>query len=246
MSEIPAQVAIVSGGSRGLGRAIVENLISEGWTVATFSRHHNEFIEKYQKTYPGQFYWHELDIINPGKLSLFVESVVVHFGAIHLLINNGAILHQGLFLSIPIEIIDEIVNINLLGPIKLTRACVRIMTQQKVCGNIINISSVGAIRGYRGTAVYPATKAGLDGFMRSLARELGPLNIRVNSIVPGLFDSVLSANVSDINRNKITKRTPLGKYADLVDILGAVSFLISPLSKFITGQSIIVDGGLTC
>lgn len=243
---VTAQVAIVSGGSRGLGRAIVENLISEGWKVATFSRHQNEFIEQYQKTYPEQFYWHELDITASGQLSPFVESVVLHFGGIHLLINNGAILHQGLFLSIPIEIIDKIVGVNLLGPIKLTRACVRIMAQQKANGNIINISSVGAIRGYRGTAVYSATKAGLDGFMRGLAREVGPLNIRVNSIVPGLFDSDLSANVSDINRNKITTRTPLGRYADLADILGAVSFLISPLGKFITGQSIIVDGGLTC
>ncbi|MDN8600273.1 SDR family oxidoreductase [Citrobacter sp. S2-9] len=245
MNIIKMRVAIVSGGSRGLGRTIVENLISEGWKVATFSRNKNEFIDRYQKVYPEQFYWCGLDLAS-GQLSSFVESVVVRFGGVRLLINNGAVLHQGLFLSTPVEKIDEMVCANLLGPIKLTLACIRTMAQQKVGGSIINISSVGAIRGYRGTAVYSATKAGLDGFTRSLAREVGPLNIRVNSVVPGMFDSDLSACVTDINRDKIIKHTPLGRYAELTDIQHVVSFLNSPLGEFITGQSIVIDGGLTC
>lgn len=240
-----SQVAIVSGGSRGLGRCIVEKFMSEGWKVATFSRHKNEFIEKYQDMFPEQFYWHELDLAS-GNLSSFVEFVVVRFGGVHLLINNGAVLHQGLFLNTPIDKIDEMINVNLIGPIKLTRACVRVMARNNISGSIINISSVGSIRGYRGTAVYSATKAGIDGFTRSLAHELGTLNIRVNSIVPGLFNSELSGNVSDSNRDKIIKRTPLGRYADVTDIQSVVTFLTSPQGRFITGQSIIVDGGLTC
>jgi len=246
MNMISAQVAIVSGGSRGLGKAIVEKLILEGWKVATFSRHENGFISQYQNKYPDQFYWYELDLKDPRELFIFIKSVVVRFGGINLLVNNSAVLYQGLFLSTSLEAIDEMVLVNLLGPIKLTRACVRVMAKQKTSGSIINISSVGAIRGYRGTAVYSATKAGLDGFTRSLAGEMGKLNIRVNSIVPGLFDSKLSENVSDINREKIAKRTPLGRYAELQDILNVLSFLISPHGSFITGQSIVVDGGLIC
>lgn len=245
MIMAPVRTAIVSGGSRGLGRAIIEKLISEGWKVATFSRHKNEFITRTQESYPEHFYWRELDLAS-GQLFSFVESVATLFGGIHLLINNGAMLHQGLFLNMPVEKIDEIVYTNFLGPLKLTQACIRIMARQNVSSSIINISSVSAIRGYRGTAVYSATKAGLDGFTRSLARELGPLNIRVNSVVPGLFDSQISENVTDSNREKVIKRTPLGKYAEITDIRNVVFFLISPLGQFITGQSIVIDGGLTC
>ncbi len=115
-------------------------------------------------------------------------------------------------------------------------------------GQILNISSINAIRGYRGgVAVYAATKAGLDGFSRSLARELGAFNIRVNSLVPGFFDSDMTEEVTERNRERIQRRTPpLGRLGTMNEIADAVLYLISPASSFITGQSIVVDGGITC
>jgi 3-oxoacyl-[acyl-carrier protein] reductase len=134
---------------------------------------------------------------------------------------------------------------NLVAPIVLTQACAKVMSIHGG-GQIINVSSINAIRGYRGVAVYSAAKAGLDGFGRSLTRELGPLNIRVNSVVPGFFESKLTEGVTGPNRERIGKRTPLGRIAEVEEIANAVCFLISPDASFITGQTIVVDGGITC
>jgi len=141
--------------------------------------------------------------------------------------------------------IDLCVDLNLKGALYLTWVCARFMIQRRG-GCILNISSVNGLRGHSGVAVYSATKAGLDGMTRSLARELGPRGIRVNSVAPGYFESEMVERLDDTTKARITRRTPLGRLASVNDIVGVVLFMISPSASFITGQTIVVDGGLTC
>lgn len=237
------RVALVSGGSRGLGRVLVERLLKDGWRVATFSRTGNDFVEALTGT--EQFHWTPADLTDPASLRAFVDGTVKRFGRIDLLINNAAVLHQELLLTMSADRIDDLILANLVAPITLAQACARAMTRTGG-GTVVNVSSINAIRGNRGVAVYSAAKAGLDGFGRSLARELGAFNIRVNSVVPGFFDTEMTAQVVPENRARILGRTPLGRLADIEEIADATMFLASSASSFITGQTIVVDGGITC
>lgn len=238
-------VAVVTGGSRGLGRVVIERLLSEGWRVATFSRRRNDFIEETADKYGEDFCWESVDLRDAQALRSFGRTVEKTFGRVDLLVNNGGELHQELFLTTAPQRMHDVVVTNLLAPMQLAQLCARLMMRGGG-GTIINISSINALRGYRGVSAYGAAKAGLEGLSRSLARELGPLNIRVNSLTPGFFDSDMTANVTDRNRDRIRGRTPLGRLGTVDDIADAVAFLASPQARFITGQTLVVDGGITC
>lgn len=241
------KVAVVTGGSRGLGQVLVQRLLQDGWKVATFSRSASTFVKDTSAEQGADFFWSAADLTQPPMLRDFVAEVTRRFGRIDLLINNAAVLPpQQLFLTMPPTQITELVTSNLLAPITLAQACARAMSRHGAGGHIINVSSVNAIRGYRGVAAYSATKAGLDGFTRSLARELGPLDIRVNSVVPGFFESDMTTEVSERNRERIAQRTPLGRLGCINEVANVVLFLVSSESSFVTGQTIIVDGGITC
>jgi 3-oxoacyl-[acyl-carrier protein] reductase len=239
------KVAVVTGGSRGLGRALVERLLGDGWHVATFSRSVNSFIAETREAANGRFFWGAADLADPRTLQDFMQSVVHRFGRIDLLINNGGVLHQELLLTTSPSKIETLIKCNLVAPIALAQACARAMSVHGG-GLILNVSSINAIRGHRGVAVYSAAKAGLDGFSRSLARELGALNIRVNSVVPGFFDSDMTSAVTSTNRERILRRTPVGRLGTTDDVVDLVVFLSSPAASFITGQTIVIDGGITC
>ncbi|WP_026423333.1 SDR family NAD(P)-dependent oxidoreductase [Actinokineospora inagensis] len=238
-------VALVSGGSRGLGRVLVRQLLDDGWRVATFSRTLNDFIADTLRSAGDRFHWASLDAADGDALRGFARDVAARMGGIDLLVNNAAVLHKGLFATMPQVEAVRMVETNLLGPIVLTQACVREMTRTGG-GQVVNISSINSRRGYRGVAVYTATKAGLDGFTRALAVELGAFGIRVNSVVPGFFDSELTASVSAEHRERIAKRTPLGAVATAADVAGAVLYLVSPAASAVTGQTLVVDGGISC
>jgi 3-oxoacyl-[acyl-carrier protein] reductase len=141
--------------------------------------------------------------------------------------------------------IGEAVEVNLTAALVLSQACSRVMLRQGR-GCMVNISSVNAIRGHAGVAVYSATKAGLDGLTRSLARELGPRNIRVNSVAPGYFESDMVKGLTEEQKQRIVRRTPLGRLTSAEDVANAVYFLVSEQAAFITGQILVVDGGITC
>ncbi|GAA1867677.1 SDR family NAD(P)-dependent oxidoreductase [Myceligenerans crystallogenes] len=236
-------VALVSGASRGLGLAVAEHLLDNGWSVAAFSRSRTEELDKALDRRPDTFSWVRADVV-ADDMRRTVALLEERTGPIDVLVNNAGVLHQELFLTTSEQRIDELFAANLIGPTRLAQACARRMAGRG-SGVILNISSINALRGFRGVAPYSAAKAGLDGLTRSLARELGPAGIRVNSLVPGYFETAMTSQVTDQNRDRIKRRTPLGRLGTVDEIVRVAAFLISQESAFITGQTITVDGGLT-
>ncbi len=240
-------VVVISGGSRGLGAGIARKCLDAGYVVATFSRSTTPFIAQEQARDPNAdgFYWTQSDGRDDEAVRRFVATVGDRYGAIDALVNNAAIGRFGSFPLMNIREIDDSLAINLRGNILLARLCTPAMVLRGA-GAIVNISSVNAVRGNAGVAVYSATKAALDGFTRALARELGPRNIRVNSLAPGYFESDMVAGLTERRRRAIVRNTPLGRLGTIDEIADTVLFLLSPAAAFITGQTIVVDGGLTC
>jgi 3-oxoacyl-[acyl-carrier protein] reductase len=166
-------------------------------------------------------------------------------GPIQALVNNAGIARDGVLATMRPVDIDAVLDVNLRGTLHLTRLVARPMLTRGT-GSILNISSIIGLRGYSGLAVYSATKGGLDAMTRALARELGPRNIRVNSIAPGYLETEMSSTLGAEQRDQIVRRTPLCRLGRPDDVVGAVLFLLSPASAFITGQTFVIDGGVTC
>jgi len=186
-----------------------------------------------------------VDAHDGQALRRYVTNIADRFGRIDVLVNNLGMPVDGVLPTMRRHDIDEAVQVNFTAALVLSQSCSRVMLRQGG-GCIVNISSVNAIRGHTGVAVYSATKAGLDGLTRSLARELGPRNIRVNSVAPGLFESAMVRSLSQKQKQRIVRRTPLGRLTSAEDVANAVYFLISDQASFITGQILVVDGGITC
>ena len=241
------QVVLISGGSRGLGSALARRCLDMGHVVATFSRSITPFLEE-QRDRDAQglrFHWAPVDGRDDGALRGFVEGVIDRYGGVDVLINNAAVGRFGLFPLMRLGDIDESLDVNLRTNILLTRLCAPSMVS-RMSGCILNVSSVNAVRGNAGVAVYSATKAALDGFTRALARELGPRNIRVNALAPGYFESEMVSGLTERQMHRLVRSTPLRRLATVDEIADAALFLISPAAAFITGHTLVVDGGVTC
>ena len=258
---------IVSGGSRGLGLALVERLLARGDNVATFSRSGSAGLEQLQAVQPTRLYAARADAADSTELQRFVAATVGRFGRIDHCVANAAVAHDGVLATQNDAAIDDMLATNLKGSIVLVRECVRQMLLQPTASDptaigaeatqeagrgsmpvgttssIVVVSSVVALRGSPGLAVYAATKAGLEGFARSLARELGSRGIRVNAIAPGFLETDLSATLSPTDRARIVRRTPLGRLGAAADVTGAILFLTGPQAAFMTGQTLTIDGG---
>lgn len=231
---------IITGTSRGLGNGIASHLAAHGYFVVGCARGHGE-VDVPENKKP--FYQH-ISGIDLNDVSTF-SKLEDHFLDADVLINNAAIAFDGLLATQGEQSIEEIIRVNLTAPLVLSKRYVRARLKARKPGNIINVSSIIGIRGYAGLASYASTKAGLDGMTRSLARELGSKGFRVNSILPGYMETDMSKSLGSLQKNKIINRTPLGRLATIEDITPVIKFLISNDSKFITGQSIVVDGGIT-
>jgi len=238
-------VVVVSGGSRGLGLALVDLFLERGWRVATFSRAGTEALDARLAAHGERLMWQATDSGSGDDIRAFARAVAKRWSRIDALINNAGTGLDGLLALMRAEDIDRVLDINLRGAILLTQACVKSMIKRGA-GSVVNISSVNGVRGHSGVAVYSATKAALDGMTRSLARELGSRNIRVNSVAPGYFESDMVGGMPEQATARIRRRTPLGRLASPHEISEAVYFLASEQGSFVTGQVLVVDGGLTC
>ena len=236
--------AMVSGGTRGLGEAMVRALLEDGWVVSTFGRRSTAFVEATQAA--GHFHFYQADTADPAAVERVIHAMVERAGAPFALINNAGMAREGVLASMPVADIDAVVSTNLSGALYVTRAVVRHMLLERGGGRIVNISSIIGHRGYSGLAVYAATKAALDGMTRALARELGPRSITVNCIAPGYLETEMTHGLAAAQRGQIVRRTPLGRLGRPADVIGVVRFLLSAEASFLTGQSILVDGGISC
>jgi len=239
------RVVAVSGGSKGLGASIVQSFLEAGYQVASFSRRRTQQVDAWHKQYPEDFFFMELDQTDSAACKQFVTEVEGVLGTIEILINNAGVASTSLLALADDESIDTVVDLNLKGTFSLTRQVTRSMLSLD-WGRIINISSIIGLSGYRGLSVYGATKAGLDGFTRAMARELGARNITVNSVAPGYLTTEMTEELDSAQSRQIVKRTPLGRLGDPQDVTGLILFLCSEKANFITGQVMVVDGGITC
>lgn len=239
-----ARHVLVSGGSRGLGRSLVAALLEDGWAVSTFSRAETEFTRGLAGA--PRFLFARADAADPPSLVRFVAEAVARLGPPFGLVNCAGQAVEGVLPAMAPELIDRVLATNLAGALHLTRAVLRAMLVRPEGGSIVNVSSIIGQRGYAGLAAYAATKGGLDAMTRALAREVGPRGIRVNSVAPGYLDTEMTHGLDEAQRRQIVRRTPLGRLGRPEDVVGTVRFLLSDASRFVTGQVITVDGGITC
>lgn len=239
------KVVAVSGGSKGLGAGITQAFLDAGYRVATFSRSTTAQIDTWRAGFPDDFYFEEMDLTDRAACAEFVNNVERALGPIEILINNAGMANTSLLALASDESIEDLVDINLKGTFYLSRHVSRAMLSLG-WGRIINISSIIGLSGYRGLSVYGATKAGLDGFTRALARELGARNITVNSVAPGYLTTEMTEELDPSQQEQISRRTPLGRLGTPEDVTGLILFLASEKADFITGQVLVVDGGISC
>jgi 3-oxoacyl-[acyl-carrier protein] reductase len=215
--------------------------------VATFSRTETDFIRALRQADPAEerFFWQSLDGTDFTGSKLFAQQVARKFGRLDALVNNAGVAVEGVLGLSSEQDVQMMLQLNLQAAILLAKYCVRLMLPSER-GSIVNISSIVGLRGNSGLAAYSATKAGLDGFTRSLAREVGSKGIRVNAIAPGYLETDMSSTLSEAKLSRIAHRTPLGRLGRVEDVVGVLDFLLSERAAFITGQTLVVDGGYTC
>ncbi|CAL4869062.1 3-oxoacyl-[acyl-carrier-protein] reductase FabG [Asticcacaulis sp. MM231] len=247
MNELPHKWLIVSGVSRGLGLALARDLLAQGYGVAGCSTTFGEDLQALKDVHGGKFVWQAVDMADTTAIEAFVSSAVAAFDGQRLwgVVNNAGMSVEGILSTLPVSDIERVLQVNLTGAICLARSALRRMMKTRKPGRIINISSITGLRGYTGLSAYAASKAGLDGFSRALSREVGRIGITVNSVAPGYMKTALSEGLDDRQLDQIVRRTPLGRLCELADIVHLVRFLLSEEAGFITGQTLVVDGGLT-
>lgn len=240
------RVVVVTGGSRGLGAGLVQSYLDTGDLVATCARSSTPEIERWAKDpdTSERLAFVPADLAKKDEAEGFVRSVVERWGRIDVLVNNAGVARDGVLGLFHDEDIDAVVDLNLKGTIYVTRPVVRRMLSRG-SGAIVNISSIVGRSGYRGLAVYSATKASLEGFTRALARELGSRGITVNAVAPGYLRTEMSHGLDEHQLGQIVRRTPMGRLGEPDDVARAVHFLTDPRNDFVTGQVLVVDGGLT-
>jgi 3-oxoacyl-[acyl-carrier protein] reductase len=235
---------IVTGGSRGIGLAIVQTLAASDYTVVAIARQETKELAAAKERSPGSICFVPFDLSQVGKLHELARGVRERFGPIYGLINNAGLGTEGILATMPESSIEKLIELNTVAPIILTKYVVRSMMNEGA-GRIVNISSIMASTGYSGLSVYGATKASMIGFTKSLAREVGGLGITVNAVAPGFLETELTTSMNEAQRKQIARRSALQRLANVQDVAEAVAFLLNDEARNITGTVLTIDAGST-
>jgi 3-oxoacyl-[acyl-carrier protein] reductase len=239
------KVALVTGASRGLGKAIALALAAEGATIAAVARSEDALKETVEaiRGAGSAAEPFALDVSDGTAAEALAEKVAAKFGHIDILVNNAGVTRDGLLMRMKSEDWDAVVNTNLKGAFNLTKPVGRMMVKQR-SGKIVNISSVIGLMGNAGQANYAASKAGLIGFTKSVAKEFASRGITCNVVCPGFIETDMTRDLGEDLRKKLLDRIPLQRLGQPEDVAGVVAFLCSPAANYITGQILTVDGGM--
>ena len=244
--KLNGKVALVTGASRGIGAAIASKLASLGCDVAI---NYAGNIQKAEETlnsvkaYGVNAQIYQANVANYEEVEALTKQIIKDFGHLDIIINNAGITSDNLMMRMDQDSFDSVIDVNLKGTWNVCKSITRPILKQR-SGVIINLSSVVGINGNVGQVNYAASKAGVIGLTKSLAKEFASRNIRVNAVAPGYVKSDMTAKLSEEITEKVLENIPLGQLGEVEDIANSVAFLVSDEARYITGQVLVVDGGM--
>ena len=245
MNELESKIAVVTGAGRGIGRAIALKFAGAGADVVCVSRtiENSEKVAAEVRALGRRAWAHAVDVADPKAVEAAGEKILAETTRADILVNNAGVTRDGLLMRMSDDDWDTVLNTNLRGAFAFTKAFIRAFIKQR-SGRVINVASVIGLIGNAGQANYAASKAGLIGFTKSVAREVASRHITVNALAPGFIETDMTATLNEDLKGQVLKQIPMQIYGQAEDIAGAALFLAGPAARYITGQVLAVDGGM--
>ncbi len=247
MQRLANKIAVVTGGGRGIGQEIARSLAAEGAKVAVVSRSEascGKAAEEINAAFPGSATAYAVDVADHDSVQELAKKIGEELGAVNILVNNAGVTRDGLLMRMKEDDWDAVLDTNLKGAFNTVKAFMRVLMKAEDA-RIINIASVVGLIGNAGQTNYCASKAGLIGFTKAVARELAGRNVTCNAVAPGFITTDMTDELSQPIKDAVVAKIPLGSFGETQDIAAMVLFLAGPAARYITGQVIAVDGGMT-
>lgn len=245
MGQLDNQIAVVTGAGRGIGRAVALKFAAEGAHLACVSRtaENSEKVAAEVRALGRKAWAYAVDVADAQAVATVAEKILAEAGRVDILVNNAGVTKDGLLMRMSEEDWDTVLNTNLKGAFSFTKAFARGLLKQR-SGRIINVASIIGLIGNAGQANYAASKAALIGFTKSIARELGSRGITANALAPGFIETDMTAALNEDVRKQLLEKIPLACFGQAEDIANAALFLAGPSGRYVTGQVLVVDGGM--